>query len=695
MNCKILHESEGRLRVRVKGCHMYPEEADKLEAWLRRLEGVKKASVNERTLDAVIVFRPSKREAIVRALAQYDKETTQVSTVDHKARQIRREFQDKLLRHIAGRLFRRAFLPLPARTVWTAATSLPYFARGLKSLGSKKLDVPVLDMASIGVSMAQSNFDTAANIMFLLRLGDIIEEWTHKKSVADLAEAMSVGVDQVWLERDGTEVLVSVSSVEAGDVIVVRAGSQIPLDGVVASGEAMVNQASMTGESKPVHKREGLTVYAGTVIEDGCLHIRVHNAAGASRYDRIVKMIEEGEKLKSSAEMRATRLADRLVPYTFGATLLTLALTRNVSRATSILMVDFCCALKLSMPIAVLSAMREAGDNHMSVKGGKFMEAIAAADTIVFDKTGTLTHAQPRVAKVVPFMGRDENEVLRLAACLEEHFPHSMANAVVAEAKARGLHHAEKHSKVEYMVAHGIASSVHGQRVLIGSHHFVFEDEGCTIAPQDQPLFQSLPDQYSHLFLAEEGKLAAVICIEDPVRADAARTIQGLRREGFTNIVMMTGDSDRTARDVAVQIGVDRYYSEVLPEDKAAFVQAEHDAGRKVIMIGDGINDTPALSAADAGLVISDGAPIAREIADVIVESDCLEDLVRLRQLSRALMDRIDGNYHLILGFNSLLILLGGMGILQPTATALLHNGSTIAIGMHSMTDLMDETVTD
>ena len=594
----------------------------------------------------------------------------------------------KILRRYTGKLF----LPAPVRAVITVLKAVPYLVRGLRSLLSGKLAVEVLDAASISVSMLRGDFDTAGQVMFLLGIGDLMEEWTHRKSVSDLAGAMALNVDKVWLRTpEGQEVLVGIDTVKPGDLVLVRTGHMIPLDGEVQSGEAMVNQASFTGEPLPVHKRKGGYLYAGSVIEEGELEILVRKTSGSGRYDRIVAMIEESEKLKSAAEAKASRLADRLVPWTFGATLLTWLFTRDVTRATSILMVDFCCALKLSMPIADLSAMREAGRRHISVKGGKFMEAYAEADTMVFDKTGTLTAATPVLRRVVPFNGTEEKEMLRLAACLEEHYPHSVANAVVNAAKERGLDHEERHAKVAYVVAHGIVSSVDGERLCIGSHHFIFEDEGCTVPAGEEETLAALPDEYSHLYLAIGGVLSAVLLIEDPVKEEAAETIRVLHGLGLNKLVMMTGDSERTAASVASRVGVDDYRAEVLPEDKAGFIRSEREQGRKVVMIGDGINDSPALSEADVGVAINSGAAIAREIADITIAEDDLHALATLRLLSTALMDRIHGNYRRIVGFNSALILLGMLGLLPPAATALLHNGSTIAISLKSMTDLLPE----
>lgn len=690
MKCRILHESRGRLRIRATQYRMTHEQADKLEYYLRSLEGVTKAVVYERTCDAVIWFEGG-RDAIVTALSVYDQERTAVEVPEHTGRALRAEYEDKLFFLTAQRLITQFVLPSPLSAAVTAVKSVRYIYRGVRCLLQGKLEVPVLDATSIGVSMLRGDYSTAGTIMFLLGLGELLEEWTHRKSVDDLAQRMYLNVDKVWMKSGGEEVLVKVSDVQPGDVVVVRAGNVIPLDGIVTSGEPSVNQASMTGESVPVHKQPGGYVYAGTVVEEGECEITVKSALGSGRYDRIVGMIEESEKLKSATESRAAHLADSLVPWSLGGTALLWLLTRDVTRTLSILMVDFSCALKLAMPLSVLSAMRECGEHHIDVKGGKFLEAVADADTIVFDKTGTLTKASPHVARVIAFGGHDEQEMLRLAACLEEHFPHSIANAVVQEARERGLSHAEKHAKVEYIVAHGIASAIDGERVLIGSWHFIFEDERCTVRQEDQALFDSLPQEYSFLYLALGGELAAVILIEDPIREEAPAVVRALHRLGLSKVVMMTGDSHRTAAAVAERVGVDEFHAEVLPEDKAAFVRAEHERGRKVIMIGDGINDSPALSEADVGVAVESGAAIAREVADITVSGDDLYGLVTLRRIACALMDRIQNNYRIIMGFNGSLIALGALGVLAPTTSALLHNASTLAISMHSMTDVLGE----
>ncbi len=688
MRCKILHESGGRIRIHINMCHMTMAQADQLESYLLAVEGVWKAQVNERTANALIFFRKENRGDVIRAMAAYDPQHCTAVVPERSGRALQRQFEDRMFYHVAGRMITRWFFPVPLRKVWTAAKSVPYLWRGLRTIRRGKIEVPILDAASILVSMLRGDFDTAGSVMFLLQMGDIMDDWTHRKSVDDLARAMSLNVDKVWtVTGDGQEVLANIRDIKAGDVVIVRTGSMIPLDGCVCDGEGAVNQASITGEGLPVHKKTGSLVYAGTVVEEGELRIEVTQAAGSGRYDRIVAMIEESEKMKSAAEDKASHLADRLVPYTMGAAALTWLLTRNATKATSILMVDFSCALKLSMPIAVLSAMREAGEYHISVKGGKFLEAVAEARTIVFDKTGTLTHASPRVADVVSFGGNDGNEMLRLAACLEEHYPHSIANAVVQEARKRGLLHEEKHSKVEYIVAHGIASSIDGQKVRIGSHHFIFEDEKCRIPEGEEERFEQLPPEFSHLYLAIGGMLSAVILIEDPVRQEAPVALRKLRERGFDKIVMMTGDSERTAAAIAGMVGVDEYYSEVLPDEKAAFIQEEHRRGRRVIMVGDGVNDAPALSEADAGIAISDGAAIAREVADITIAAEDLNRLVILRELAENLMRRIHGNYRTILSFNSLLILMGLLGVLPPTMTALLHNASTIEISLAGMRD--------
>ena len=692
MKCKILHESAGRIRVHLNCRRMTLHQADVLEYYLRNVDGVREVSVFDRTQDAVITYRAD-RAALIRALAafSFDKAEAMDLVPDHTSRALNREFEDKLSWTVIRRVISKLFFPLPLTTALAVCHSIKYIREGIKALLHGKLSVAVLDATAVTVSMVRGDFSTASSVMFMLRLGEILEEWTHKKSVADLAGAMSLNVDHVWLKTDETEVLVSINDVKAGDRIVIRTGNLIPLDGRVVSGEAMVNQASMTGESMPVPKREGSLVYAGTVAEEGECVICVEKELGGGRYDRIVKMIEESEKLKSTAEDKASRLADRLVPYTLSGTLLTYLLTRNMTKMLAVLMVDFSCALKLSMPIAVLSAMRESSSHHISVKGGRFLEAVAQANTVVFDKTGTLTYASPKVAQIVTFGGNEESEMLRLAACLEEHYPHSMANAVVEEAKNRGLTHEEYHSEVQYIVAHGISSMVDDKKVLIGSAHFVFEDEGCRVPDGEQEKFDALPAEYSHLYLCIADELAAVICVHDPLRKEAKAAVQALHACGINKVVMMTGDNRKTAESVAAEVGVDEVYAEVLPEDKAAFIRSEKAKGRTVIMIGDGVNDSPALSEADAGIAISTGAAIAREIADITVASEDLFALVTLRKLSEELMKRIHRNYRFIVGFNFSLIVLGVAGILPPTTSALLHNMSTLGISLKSMTDLLPE----
>ena len=665
-------------------------QADVLEYYLKHATGAETVQVFDRTCDAVIVY-PCARETVIRALAafSFQKAETMDHVPAHTPRERNREFENKLAMTVLRRAFSKLFLPLSVRAVIAMVRSVKYIKEGLSALLHRKLSVAVLDATAVTVSMVRGDFDTAGSVMLMLRLGEILEEWTHKKSVADLAGAMALNVDQVWVKANETEVLVPVSSVKEGDLVVVRTGNLIALDGKVVEGEAMVNQSSMTGESMPVVKHEGSFVYAGTVYEEGACVFRVEKTMGGSRYDRIVKMIEQSEKLKSTAEDKAARLADRLVPYTLGGTVLTYLLTRNVTKMLAVLMVDFSCALKLAMPIAVLSAMREASASHISVKGGRFLEAVANANTVVFDKTGTLTYATPKVADIVTFADYKEEDMLRLAACLEEHYPHSMANAVVEAAKERGLSHEEYHSQVQDIVAHGISSMVEGKKVIIGSSHFVFEDEGCHVPAGDEEKFRSLPAAYSHLYLCIAGELAAVICIYDPLRKEAADAVRALHACGIDKVVMMTGDNRKTTEAVAAQVGVDEVYAEVLPEDKAAFIRAEKAAGRTVIMIGDGVNDSPALSEADAGIAISTGAAIAREIADITIASEDLFELVTLRRLSAALMARIHRNYRFIVSFNFSLIVLGVAGILPPTTSALLHNTSTLAISLKSMTNLL------
>ena len=692
MKCTILHEGKGRMRVHVEKVRMTLHRADVLEAYLNHHDAIIHAAVYERTGDVVITYT-GKRTAAIAILAGYKFDVAEYDALVTSAdsRRLNREYQDKMFDLVAGRCLRKLFLPAPLDAAYTAFRSIRFLWKGVRCVLSRRLEVEVLDALSIGVSLLRGDFGTAGSVMFLLNLGSLLEEWTRKKSLDDLARSMALNVDKVWVRSQGTEVLVPLTKVRSGDEVVVRSGNMIPLDGTVLEGEAMVNQAALTGEAMPVRKAEGSTLYAGTVVEEGeCVFI-AKAEGGSNRYDKIVAMIEESEKLKSSTENRALVLADKLVPWCLGATVVTYLLTRNATRAISCLMVDFSCALKLSMPLAVLSAMRECGNYHITVKGGKYLEALSKADTIVFDKTGTLTRATPQVVEVVPFSGCNEREVLQLAACLEEHFPHSMANAVVRAAKERGISHEEMHSEVEYIVAHGIASRVGGQRVVIGSHHFVFEDEKCTIPTAEQQKFDALKPAYSHLYMAASGQLVGVICISDPLRPEAAAVLNGLRALGIRNTVMMTGDSERTAAAIAKQVGVDRFFAEVLPEDKANFVQQAKAEGHTVVMIGDGINDSPALSAADVGIAINSGAAIAREIADVTIKADSLEELVTLKTIANALQHRVSSNYRFVLSFNSTLIALGALGILQPAASAMLHNLSTIGISLRSMTNLIQK----
>ena len=692
MKCTILHEGKGRMRVHVEKVRMTLHRADVLEAYLNHNDAIVHAAVYERTGDVVITYT-GKRTAAIAILAGYKFDVAEYDALVTSAdsRRLNREYQDKMFDLVAGRCLRKLFLPAPLDAAYTAFRSIRFLWKGVRCVLSRRLEVEVLDALSIGVSLLRSDFATAGSVMFLLNLGSLLEEWTRKKSLDDLARSMALNVDKVWVRSQGTEVLVPLTKVRSGDEVVVRSGNMIPLDGTVLEGEAMVNQAALTGEAMPVRKAEGSTLYAGTVVEEGeCVFI-AKAEGGSNRYDKIVAMIEESEKLKSSTENRALVLADKLVPWCLGATVVTYLLTRNATRAISCLMVDFSCALKLSMPLAVLSAMRECGSYHITVKGGKYLEALSQADTIVFDKTGTLTRATPQVVEVVPFSGCNEREVLQLAACLEEHFPHSMANAVVRAAKERGISHEEMHSEVEYIVAHGIASRVGGERVVIGSHHFVFEDEKCTIPTAEQQKFDALKPAYSHLYMAASGQLVGVICISDPLRPEAAAVLNGLRALGIRNTVMMTGDSERTAAAIAKQVGVDRFFAEVLPEDKANFVQQAKAEGHTVVMIGDGINDSPALSAADIGIAINSGAAIAREIADVTIKADSLEELVALKAIANSLQKRVHANYRFVLTFNSALIALGALGILQPASSAMLHNLSTIGISLKSMTNLLPE----
>ena len=692
MKCTILHEGKGRMRVHVEKVRMTLHRADVLEAYLNHHDAIVHAAVYERTGDVVITYT-GKRTAAIAILAGYKFDVAEYDALVTSAdsRRLNREYQDKMFDLVAGRCLRKLFLPAPLDAAYTVFRSIRFLWKGVRCVLSRRLEVEVLDALSIGVSLLRGDFGTAGSVMFLLNLGSLLEEWTRKKSLDDLARSMALNVDKVWVRSQGTEVLVPLTKVRSGDEVVVRSGNMIPLDGTVLEGEAMVNQAALTGEAMPVRKAEGSTLYAGTVVEEGeCVFI-AKAEGGSNRYDKIVAMIEESEKLKSSTENRALVLADKLVPWCLGATVVTYLLTRNATRAISCLMVDFSCALKLSMPLAVLSAMRECGSYHITVKGGKYLEALSKADTIVFDKTGTLTRATPQVVEVVPFSGCNEREVLQLAACLEEHFPHSMANAVVRAAKERGISHEEMHSEVEYIVAHGIASRVGGERVVIGSHHFVFEDEKCTIPTAEQQKFDALKPAYSHLYMAASGQLVGVICISDPLRPEAAAVLNGLRALGIRNTVMMTGDSERTAAAIAKQVGVDRFFAEVLPEDKANFVQQAKAEGHTVVMIGDGINDSPALSAADIGIAINSGAAIAREIADVTIKADSLEELVALKAIANSLQKRVHANYRFVLTFNSALIALGALGILQPASSAMLHNLSTIGISLKSMTNLLPE----
>ena len=692
MKCTILHDLPGRLRVHLCCGRMSLSQADVLEYYLRAQDGVQDVKVYDRTQDAVVVYTGTRGDVIA-ALASFSfaKAEGMELVPEHTSRELNREFEDKLAITLMRRCVSKLFLPAPITSALALFRSVKYIKEGFLALRHGRLSVAVLDATAITVSMTRGDFSTAGSVMFMLRLGEILEEWTRKKSVADLASAMSLRVDNVWLQVNGTEILTKITDVKPGDRIVIRAGGMIPLDGKVAEGEAMVNQSSLTGESMPVPKRPGSPVYAGTVAEEGECVICVEKLSGSGRYDRVVRMIEESEKLKSTAEDKSSRMADRLVPYTLAGTALTYLLTRNVTKMLSVLMVDFSCALKLAIPIAVLSAMRECNGYHISVKGGRFLEAVAKADTIVFDKTGTLTYAAPKVAQIVSFGGHDEAEMLRLAACLEEHYPHSMANAVVEEAKRRGLTHEEYHSHVQYLVAHGISSMVEGKKVVIGSAHFVFEDEGCRIPEGEQDKYNELSAAYSHLYLCVDGELAAVICIHDPLRREARDAIRALHKSGFVNVVMMTGDNRRTAESVAAEVGVDAVFAEVLPEDKASFIRQEKAKGHTVIMVGDGINDSPALSEADAGIAISTGAAIAREIADITIASEDLFALVTLRRLSIALMGRIRSSYRFIVGFNLALIALGAAGFLPPTTSALLHNGATLGISLKNMTDLPSE----
>ena len=691
MKFTIKHEIPGRIRIHMEQKQMSYKEADTLLYYLDTLEYVTQAKVYRRTADACVCFS-GKRELLIQALRKFRYTSVKVpdEVLTNSGRQLNDIYQEKLIGKVLFHYAGKIFLPYPVRKAVVLWKAVHYLKEGWKSLARRKLEVAVLDASAIGISVLRGDFNTAASVMFLLGVGETLEEWTHKKSVGDLARSMSLNVSKVWLKSEEQEVLVDSRKIKEGDNIVVHMGNVIPFDGVVCEGEGMVNQSSLTGEQLPVLKKAGGYVYAGSVLEEGELTFTVKKAGGSSRYEKIVEMIEESEKLKSSLEGKAERLADRLVPVTFAGTALTWLFTRNITKALAVLMVDFSCALKLTMPIAVLSAIRQAGSYDITVKGGKFLEAVAEAETIVLDKTGTLTKAMPTVKMIVPFCEAGENELLRIAACLEEHFPHSMAKAVVSAAKKAGLEHEEMHSKVEYIVAHGISSSIEGKRVFIGSAHFIFDDEKCTVPKEYQKQFESLPEEYSHLYLAIDGVLAAVICIEDPLREESASVVRALKEAGFQKVVMMTGDNERTAAFIARKAGVDEYYSEVLPEDKAMFIEKEKAKGKKVLMVGDGINDSPALSAADAGIAVSDGSELAREIADITIPADNLYQIVRLKYLSQALMRRINRNYKEIVGINTLLILLGVGGMIQPTTTAMFHNMSTIAISLQSMQNLSE-----
>lgn len=692
MKFVIRHEIKGRIRIHILQSRMTFEQADRLQYYLFRQSFITSAKVRERVQDASICYQ-GEREAVIQALRKFRYQNVKVpeTYLQNSGRQMNREYWDKLVNRVVLHVGMKIFFPYSIRSKIITLKALKYLWNGIRTLARRRIEVPVLDATAIGVSLLRRDYNTASSVMFLLGIGEVLEEWTHKKSVDDLARSMSLNVSRVWLCREDQEVLVPVSNIQEGDQVKVRMGNVIPFDGVVTEGEAMVNQASLTGESMPVRKTADRYVYAGTVVEEGELTVCVKKVNGSSKFEKIVTMIEETEKLKSSLESKAEHLADRLVPYTLAGTGLVYLFSRNVTKALSVLMVDFSCALKLAMPIAVLSAIREASSRNITVKGGRYLEAVAEAKTIVFDKTGTLTKAQPTVAQVVPFNGMEADELLRIAACLEEHFPHSMAKAVVQAAKEKGLVHEELHSRVEYIVAHGISTMLEGRRIIIGSHHFVFEDEGCRIPEGKEHVYENLPEEYSHLYMAMEGELAAVICIEDPLRPEAADAIAMLKEAGIRKVVMMTGDSERTARSIAARVGVDEYHAEVLPEDKARFIEKEKEKGRKVIMVGDGINDSPALSAADVGIAIQDGAEIAREIADITIGADDLHEIVTLKAISNGLMKRIQHNYRTIVGFNAGLIVLGVAGIIQPTVSALLHNTSTLVISLRSMQNLLEE----
>ena len=693
MKFQIKNESKRRIRMHMSVYRMSYVQADTLQYFLTELSCVNQVKVNDQTCDVTVYYSGEKadRQDMLKKLQTFHYEDVEVPEhfIQNSGRALNAEYQDKLVWNVAFHYARKWFLPAPLNACYNTVAAIPYVVKGLKCLCNRKIEVPVLDGTAIGVSVIRGDYATAGSVMFLLGIGEILEEWTHKKSVGDLARSMSLHVEKVWMKQDETEVLTDSSKIQKGDRIVVHMGNVIPFDGTVTDGEGMVNQASLTGESVAVRKSSGAGVFAGTVLEEGELTIQVTAIGGGSRYEQVVKMIEESEKLKSGLESKAEHLADRLVPWTLGGTALTYLLTRNVTRTLSVLMVDFSCALKMAMPISVLYAIHEAGTHHITVKGGKFLEAVAEADTIVFDKTGTLTKAKPTVVKVVSFDGRSEDELLRIAACLEEHFPHSMAKAVVHAAQERGLEHEEMHSRVEYVVAHGISSSVEDKKVIIGSYHFVFEDEKTVIPEDKREILENLPQEYSHLYMAIEGKLSAVICIEDPLRPEAADVIRELKKAGISKVVMMTGDNEHTAKAIAEKVGIDEFYAEVLPGDKAKFVEKEKAAGRKVIMTGDGINDSPALSASDAGIAISDGAELAREIADITISADDLYQILILKQISDRLMRRIRKNYRSIVGINSTLIALGVFGIIQPTTSALMHNTSTLLISLGSMRKLL------
>lgn len=690
MKFSILNETKNRLRIHMAQSRMTMAQADILQYYLENCEAVEEVKVHDRTCDAIIIY-DGDRAAVIDALRQfgYDRVEVPADLTETSGRVMNRQYEDKLFWKTAWYMTKKWIMPMPLRYCLTSVKALKYIGKGLKCLANRKLEVPVLDATAITASILTNDFATAGSVMFLLEIGEILEEWTHKKSVDGLARSMSLNINKVWVRVDDCDVLMDSAKIAKDDLVVVHMGNVIPFDGVVDQGEGMVNQASLTGESVPVHKGHGDSAYAGTVVEEGELVVRVVKTGKTSRYDKVVAMIEESEKLKSGLESKAEHLADGLVPWTLGGTILTYLLTRNITKTLAVLMVDYSCALKMSMPIAVLSAIQEANKHHLTVKGGKFLEAVAEADTIVFDKTGTLTKAKPTVVDVVSFNGESKDDLLRLAACMEEHFPHSMAKAVMDAAKDRGLTHEEMHSKVEYIVAHGISTTVDGRKAIIGSHHFVFEDEKCTIPEGKEEEFASLPPEYSHLYLGIEGELAAVICIEDPLRPEAPEVIRKLHEAGFTQIVMMTGDSDRTAKAIAARVGVDKYYSEVLPEDKARFIEEARESGHKVLMVGDGINDSPALSAADVGIAISDGAELAREISDITIGADDLSVMVTLKEISNGLMTKIHKNYRRIMGINGTLIALGVTGVIQPTMSALLHNTSTLLIGMDSMKSVL------